>query len=209
VCGPDGTRAYLAGLKSPYLLVLDAKTFEEVGKVGPFSDFIRPFTVDGSNSRCYVNVNKLLGFEVGDIKTGKKLYRVEVTGYKPGPTKRHGCPSHGVGLTPDEKEVWVCDAANSRLHIFDNTVSPPKQVASVALREQPGWVTFSIDGKVAISSTGEIIDVKTRKIVAALADEEGREVHGEKVVEIDFLAGEPTLAGDQFGLGRQGVPQVK
>ncbi len=205
ICSPDGARAYLAGLKSPYLLVLDAKTFEEVGKVGPFSAAIRPFTVDGSNSRCYVNVNGLLGFEVGDIKTGKKLHRVEVQGFKQGPTKRHGCPSHGVGLTPDEKEVWVCDAANSRLHVFDNTVSPPKQIASVLLREQPGWVTFSIDGTVAMSSTGEIIDTKTKKVVASLMDEDEHEVHGEKLVEIDFLDGEPTLAGDQFGVGRLGV----
>ena len=61
VCSPDGTRAYLAGLRSPYLLVMNAKTHEEVGKVGPFSAAIRPFTVDGSNSKCYVNVNGLLG----------------------------------------------------------------------------------------------------------------------------------------------------
>jgi DNA-binding beta-propeller fold protein YncE len=209
VCSPDGTRAYLAGLKSEYLLVVDAKTHAEVGKVGPFSAAIRPFTVDGSNSRCYVCVNGLLGFEVGDIKTGKKLYRVEVEGFKPGKTKRHGCPSHGVGLTPNEKEVWVCDAANSRLHVFNNTVTPPKQIASVKLREQPGWVSFSIDGKVCISSTGEIIDTKSKKVIAALFDEEVREVHGEKDIEIVFVDGVPVLAGDQFGLGRQGLPQMK
>ena len=25
--------------------------------------------------------------------------------------KRHGCPSHGIGLTPDEKELWLADGA--------------------------------------------------------------------------------------------------
>jgi DNA-binding beta-propeller fold protein YncE len=205
VCSLDGTRAYLAGLKSPYLVVMDAKTHEEVGKVGPFSAAIRPFTVDGANAKCYVNVNGLLGFEIGDIKTGKKLHRVEVQGFKQGPTKRHGCPSHGVALTPDEKEVWVCDAFNSHMHIFDNTVDPPKQVASIKLREQPGWVTFSIDGKVCITSTGEIIDSKSKKILHALFDEEGREVHGEKDIEIIFMDDVPVMVGDQFGLGRKGV----
>jgi DNA-binding beta-propeller fold protein YncE len=202
VCGLDGTRAYLAGLRSPLLRVLDTRTQKVVSTVGPFAAAIRPFTVNGAQTRCFVNVNGLLGFEVGDLTTGKKLCRVEVEGFRPGPTKRHGCPSHGVGLTPDEKEVWVCDAFNSRVHVFDATVMPPKQVASVALREQPGWVTFSLDGRFAYPSTGEIIDTKTRKIVAALQDEKGRQVHSEKMLEILFRGEVPVRAGDQFGLGR-------
>jgi hypothetical protein len=202
VCGLDGKRAYLAGLHSPLLTVVDTQTQKVVQTVGPFSAPIRPFTVNGAQTLCFVNVNELLGFEVGDLTTGKKLYRVEVEGFKKGPTKRHGCPSHGIGLTPDEKELWLCDAFNSRVHVFDATVTPPKQVASVALREQPGWVTFSLDGRLAYPSTGEVIDTKTRKIVAALQDEKGRQVHSEKLVEIDFRGAVPVRAGDQFGLGR-------
>jgi DNA-binding beta-propeller fold protein YncE len=203
ICSLDGTQAYLAGLKSPYLFVLDAKKHEVISKVGPFGNVIRPFTVNGSKTLAIVNVNGLLGFEIGDLKTGKVLHRVEVQGFKQGMVKRHGCPSHGVGLTPDEKEIWVVDAANSHVHVFDATVMPPKQVASVKLREQPGWVTFSLDGKLAYLSTGEVIDTKSKKVVAALFDEEGREVHSEKVIEILFAGGVPVRNGDQFGLGRR------
>ena len=102
------------------------------------------------------------------------LHRVEVQGFKKGPVKRHGCPSHGIGLTPDEKEIWVADGAQQHVHVFDATVMPPKQIASIKLREQPGWVTFSLDGRYAYPSTGEVIDTKTKKIVAALTDEKGR-----------------------------------
>jgi len=203
VCSLDGTRAYLAGLRSPYLTVVDARKHEEVKRVGPFTASIRPFTVNKSNTRCYVNINGLLGFEIGDIITGQKLARVEVQGFEMKPPKRHGCPSHGVGLTPDETEAWVCDGANSHLHVFDMTMNPPKQIASIKLREQPGWITFSLDGRYAISSTGEIIDTKTKQIVFRLSDETGREVHSEKVVEIVFVNGEPVRNGDQFGLGRK------
>ena len=112
---------------------------------------IRPFTVNGAQTLCFVNVNDLLGFEVGDLESGKMLHRVEVPGFEKGPTKRHGCPSHGVGLTPDERELWLADAANTRVHVFDATVMPPKQVASIKLRDQPGWITFSIDGDYAVS----------------------------------------------------------
>ncbi len=202
VCSLDGSRVYMAGLRSPLLTVLDAKTQKVVGQVGPFSSAIRPFTVNGSKTLCLVNVNGLLGFEIGDLTTSKMLYRVEVKDYKPGPTKRHGCPSHGVGFTPDEKEIWVCDAANSRLHVFDASVMPPRQTNSIHLREQPGWITFSIDGRFALPSTGEIIDSKTKKILTALRDERSREVHSEKMLEIDFKNNQPIRAGDQFGLGR-------
>ncbi len=203
VCGLDGKRAYLAGLKSPFLSIADTKTQEVVSKVGPFSAPIRPFTINAAQTRCYVNVNKLLGFEIGDMTTGKVLHQVVVQGFEQGKVKRHGCPSHGIGLTPDEKEIWVCDAANSHVHVFDNTVTPPKQIASIALREQPGWITFSLDGRLAWSSTGDVIDVKTKKIIARLSDEKGREVHSEKVVELVFQGGRVVQAGDQFGYGRQ------
>jgi DNA-binding beta-propeller fold protein YncE len=202
VVGLDGSRMYLAGLKSPLLTVADTKTHKVVGTVGPFAHSIRPFTVNGSQTLVYVNVNDCLGFEIGDLTTGKKLHRVEVEGYKKGPIKRHGCPSHGIGLTPDEKEVWVVDAFNQKVHVFDNTVMPPKQGASIGLREQPGWVTFSLDGKYGYPSTGEVIDVGTKKIVTALKDEAGREVHSEKMVEVHWKDGQVVKTGDQFGVGR-------
>jgi DNA-binding beta-propeller fold protein YncE len=202
VYGLDGKHAYLAGLKSPLLRVTDTATHTISKEVGPFTSAIRPFTINGRQTLCFVNVNGLLGFEIGDLVSGKMLHRVEVQGFKPGVPKRHGCPSHGVGLTPDEKEVWVCDAANQRMHVFDATVMPPKQVASIAVRDDPGWITFSLDGKLAYPSTGEVIDVATRKIVATLKDETGAAVHSEKLVEIHFAGNVPVRNGDQFGIGR-------
>src|SRR5713226_7394537 len=199
----DGTRAYLAGLKSPILSVADTATHTILKTVGPFANSIRPFTVNGSQTLCFVNVNELLGFEIGDLRTGKKLHRVEVQGVEKGPVKRHGCPAHGIGLTPDEKEIWLCDGHNQMLHVFDNTVMPPKQIQSIKLRDQPGWITFSLDGRWAWPSTGEIIDAKTKRIIATLSDEAGRQVQSEKIVEIDFADGKPVRAGDQFGIGRK------
>ncbi len=203
IYGPDGRRVYLAGLHSPLLSIADPASHTVVATVGPFGNSIRPFTINAAQTLCFVNVNDLLGFEVGDMRTGKMLHRVEVTGFAKGPVKRHGCPSHGIGLTPDEKELWLADGANSRLHIFDATVMPPKQVASLAVRDQPGWITFSLDGRHAFPSTGEIIDTKSRKVVATLQDETGRAVQSEKVVEVVTVGGKVIRTGDQFGIGRR------
>jgi hypothetical protein len=201
VYGPDGKEVYLAGLRSTLLTVADTSSHTAARTVGPFTAPIRPFTVNGSQTLCFVNINDLLGFEVGDLKSGKMLHRVEVEDFKKGPVKRHGCPSHGVGLTPDEKELWLTDAANSRMHIFDATVMPPKQVASLELRDQPGWISFSIDGRYAYPSTGDVIEVASRKIIAGLTDENGTPVQSEKLLEIVFQGNQPIRTGDQFGVG--------
>jgi DNA-binding beta-propeller fold protein YncE len=148
-----------------------------------------------------VNVDDLLGFEVGDLVTGKVLHRVEVAGFQKGEVKRHGCPSHGIGLTPDETQLWVSDGHNSRIHIFDATVMPPKQMASVVVRDQPGWVSFSFDGRFAYTSTGEVFDTRTKQRVAALRDEQGRNVGSEKLLEVDCVGGRVVRTGNQFGLG--------
>ena len=82
VCGLDGKHVYLAGLKSPLLTVADTASHTASRTVGPFSASVRPFTVNGRQTLCFVCVNELLGFEIGDIVTGQKLHRVEVAGFR-------------------------------------------------------------------------------------------------------------------------------
>src|SRR5262249_1816331 len=197
----DGSRVYLAGLKSKVLSISDPRNHTVTATVGPFGHVIRPFTVTGSTPFASVNVNGLLGFEVGDIRTGKMLHRVEVVGYKQAPVKRHGCPSHGIAMTPDEKELWVADCANEAIHVFDSTVMPPKQMQTIKQRDCVGWINFSIDGRTAYSSTGEMIDAASKKVIATLKDETGRAVQSEKQLELTVDGGKVVRAGDQFGVG--------
>ena len=200
----DGRRVYLAGLHNNYLLVADPATNKVIQRIGPFSDNVRPFTVNGSNSLAFVNVNNLLGFEIGDVNTGKKLYKVSVAGFPSGKAARHNpCPSHGIALSPNEKELWLVDGVNNYAHVFDATAMPPKQVADIKLSDSPGWVTFSIDAKYVFPSTGDVIERETKKIVYTLRDETGAQVQSEKLVEIDFDHERPVRAGNQFGIGQK------
>jgi DNA-binding beta-propeller fold protein YncE len=203
IFSPDGKYVFLAGLRSPEVSVADASKHEVVRKVGPFSAAVRPFTINRAGTKLFACVNERLGFEVGDIETGKVLATVDVAGFEKGKPKRHGCPSHGIGLTPDESELWVTDAVNQRLHIYDAEKVPPvKKGEPIMLRDEPGWVTFSIDGQYAYPSTGEVIDTRTRKIVAQLRDETGRDVQSEKMLEIDLDSdGRIIETGNQFGVG--------
>jgi DNA-binding beta-propeller fold protein YncE len=203
IFGGDGSKVYLAGLHTPSLGVADAHTHAMIKQVGPFAAAVRPFTINGKQSLCFVNVNELLGFEIGDLLTGKKLYHVEVEGFKTGPVKRHGCPSHGIGFTPDEKELWLCDSYNQKIHVYDAATMPPKYKLNISLKDQPGWITFSLDGKYGYPSTGEVIDVKTHRILTSLKDEHGTDVQSEKMVEVHLQDGKVVRAGDQFGIGRK------
>lgn len=201
IYSPTGDRVYLAGLKSPTLSIADPKTHTVTATVGTFGDVIRPFTINAAGTLVFVNVNNLLGFEVGDIATGKKLYRVEVQGYEKGEVKRHGCPAHGIALTHDEKELWLADCHNSAIHVFDATVMPPKQTTSIKARDCVGWISTSLDGKYMYSSTGEIIDIATKKVTATLTDEIGRAVQSEKMLDVTIANGKVTAVSDQFGIG--------
>src|SRR5262249_5050774 len=158
---------------------------------------------NGKQTLMFVNINDLLGFEVADIKTGKLLYHVEVPGVTAGKSPTHGIPSHGIAMTQDESEIWIADNANNYVRIFDATKMPPVMKTSVKLRDEPGWITFSIDGKLGYVSTGDVVDVATKKVVATLQDENGANAESEKMLEIDFVNGKPVRAGDQFGKGKK------
>jgi DNA-binding beta-propeller fold protein YncE len=199
----DGTHAYLAsqGRQPPFITVTDAKTHTVSKQIGPFGDVVRPFTINGRQTLVFANTNNLLGFEVADLTTGKVIHRVEVKGIPVANSPVHGTPSHGIAMTADETEIWVADNTNHQLHVFDATAMPPTQKTTIKLRDEPGWIAFSLDGTTAFASTGDLIDVKTKKIVATLQDENRVEVESEKMIEIDFANGRPVRASDQFGKG--------
>ena len=200
IYGPSGQHVYLDDIASPWLYIADAKKHELVNKVGPFTNFIRPFTINGRETLVYATVDSLLGFEVGDLNTDKKLSHIEVEGWSMGPVRRHGNPSHGIALTPDEKELWLADGHNMRVHVF-NAAAPYQQLTTIPLQDMPGWISFSIDGKYVYPSSGEVIETKTRKIITTLQDEFHNNVASEKMLEIDFAGNKAVKAADQFGIG--------
>src|SRR5262245_43353977 len=146
-------------------------TAHKLLKTIAFPDNIRVFVVNHDASLIYSNTNNLLGFVIADVKSGQIIDKVEVQGFgwpekgnvTPRPRIPHGCPSHGIALTNDEKELWLVDGINNYIHIFDNTKMPPRQIESIKTSAGPFWITVGLDGKLAYVSSGDIIDMKTRK----------------------------------------------
>jgi DNA-binding beta-propeller fold protein YncE len=183
--------------------IASAKTIRTIR----FPDNVRVFVLNKDATRIYSNINNFLGYVVADATTGKILKQVEVTSVDwrskwnatPRPRIPHGCPSHGIAITPDGKEIWVDDGIFNKIHIFSNT-DDPKEIATIDSVAGPGpfWLTFGLDEKYAYASSGDIIDIKTHKIVGAMKDEYGRPLYSEKLLDISFDNGHAQRVSNQF-----------
>jgi DNA-binding beta-propeller fold protein YncE len=191
----DGKYAFLGAWDSPVLSVADTARHAVVRTVGPFGGSVCPFTVNGKNTLAFANVDGLVGFEVGDLQTGLILDRVAVDGYDKTAAAPYECPSHGIAFTPGERELWVSDGVRNRLHVFDAAVYPPAPIAAIELSAQPRSIAFSLDGRFAYVSTGEVVDTAIKKISGRLEDAGHATVSSEHLVEIDFLDGRPIRSG--------------
>ena len=63
----------------------------------------------------------------------------------------------------------MVDSFYKNLHVYDVTGLPgrrPRKIADIQLTDDPKWINFTRDGRYAHVSTGEIIDAKSRRVVA-------------------------------------------
>ncbi len=204
---PDGKTAFMA--PNGKVMGIADTTTHTLQKTIPFPDNVRVFVVNKDGTKIYSNQNNLMGFVIADVKTGKIEQTVEVQGFgwrekwnlNPRPRIPHGCPSHGIALVNGEREVWVADGINNLIHVFDNTVSPPKQIDSIKMSAGPFWIMPSIDGTRVYVSSSDVVDVKSRKVIAQLKDEYGRPLYSEKLLDMIFTNGKLTQVANQFGNG--------
>ena len=193
----DGKFAYL-GTRTMLTIfdTRDDRIIRQVKDVGERGVF--PYTIRSRNDIAYVCLGNHVGFDVVNLETGKILHRVFAG------EERIAHRTHGAGLTPDERELWISDQEGQKLFIFDATKMPPAPRGKVELSDGGhGWVCFSLDGRYAWSHTPDVFDVKTKELVATLKDEKGKPVSSSKFIEVHFRDGKVVEMGNEFGLGRK------
>ena len=216
----DGKTALLASLSGPKegtagVAVVDLPS-KKVLRYIYFSDAARPLTMTHDAKTAYVNVNNLDGFEIADTATGKMIKRVELPGEMwkakwADPNNHyfgHGLPSHGIGLTPDESEIWVTDVVNDAWQIWDNPgdgrnpVYNPSKTVKVTPGVGSSWISMTNDGKTAFVGDGSIIDVRAHRVIGTMKDEYGNQIHAaEKVLLLTFVEGKLVDTTNQFAIG--------
>src|SRR5207248_1621644 len=136
----------------------------------PVGGVPRPLAVTRDEKTLYCALSDLHGFVIADVPARKVVKKVELGPLPPGtrfPVPH--TPTHGLELTPDEKELWVTSCGTDTVHVFD--VAGQKVTAKVSVGRGPNWLTFSPDGKLCcvsnvLSDDVSIIDVATRREVA-------------------------------------------
>jgi hypothetical protein len=186
--------------------------------VGAFSNRVRPFSINGSESLIFATLEDFIGFQVGEVSARTTLPETQPPNYTQ-PNASNGTPGHGVAVTYDNKEVWVVDAVLHRVHYFDVSGVPssaPKYLGYVPTASstsyqsypQPGWIMATRDNQNLAGvqffypETGEIINTQTKTVVGHLLDPSGKTISSRYGLEVDFTNGVPTRAGDQFAIGR-------
>jgi DNA-binding beta-propeller fold protein YncE len=198
----DGRRLYIGCEHWDYLLVADTKTRRVVKSMGRFVGGIRPFTINGSETLAFVNCTGFLGFQVASITTGRVLYTVPFEGFSFDPkTYLPSAPSHGISLAPAERKLYVVDAPNDYVHVYDVSSLPrsaPKLAGSIKVSSfaepetgcaysclKDGWLSQTRDGRyLFVGDAGDVIDTAAGKVVAQLDPL----ANTRKFIEVEFDA---------------------
>lgn len=172
---PDGKRLYVGSMLNDTLTIIDTDTLEVIDQIG-FRDGVRPFVMTKDEKWMYVQQSWLHGFWVVDLERREKIRRVDLP-----PLPEHIRPpefyphnvNHGIGLTPDEKLLFVNGSAANYVAVYKHPEL--ELITTIPVGEDPNAVAFSKDGKycyvsnrrsddLSIISVGELKEIKRLKL---------------------------------------------
>ena len=185
---PDTKYAVTGSIRTGIITVIDLATGQPAWEV-KLDKGVRPMAIeagpDGATRRIFVQLSDVNGFAVVDFAARKEVARVQLPPAK-GEFETDGdratSPSHGIGVAPDGKTLWVTSIPNNAVYVYslaDLTLSGEVALPSLKL---PGhgsisavanWVTFTPDSRtVYISNAGlrsvSAIDTQSMKLIAVV-----------------------------------------
>jgi len=148
----------------------------------------------------YMTRRGMFGVEVQNANG--RVTKLSFPGYTWNPRFGPDPPDHGLSLAPDKPELWVLDAPNDVVHVFDVS-GVPRDVKDIRLTkpligvEGPcashrcgriGSLQHSADGRfVYVGDSGDVIDAKKREEITNL-----EALHQSRLMlEVDWVSGRP------------------
>jgi YVTN family beta-propeller protein len=185
---PDGKYAVSGSIENKAATVIDLHSEQMAWEV-KFDRAVRPMAFetnpDGSTRRIFVQLSTFHGFAVVDFAKRAEVARVKLPDQPGGfgiAEGRGGVPSHGIGVTPDGKSLWVNSTLSNA--VFKYSLPDLKLVGHAALPEVhplehvptgaiPEWIAFTPDSKLVYVSDSaarlvSVIDSQTLKEVARI-----------------------------------------
>ncbi len=185
---PDGKHLVAGSIPAKLMTVIDLEREVPVWEL-PFDLGVRPMAIeagpDGATKRIFVQLSDTNGFAVVDFAARKEVARIKLpatTAEFETDAGRATAPSHGIGVAPDGKTLWVTSIPNNAVFVY--SLADLKLVGEVALpalklpghgpiASVPNWVTFTPDSKTIYISNAAIksvtaIDVASMKVKAVI-----------------------------------------
>jgi YVTN family beta-propeller protein len=142
---------------------------------------------DGSTKRVFSQLSAFNGFSVIDFAQQKEAARIRLPVVSPEFDTggyRDNEPSHGIGVAPDNKTLWVTSIPNNAVYeysladlkLIGKVDLPSEKIAGHATPLSAGanWVTFTPDGKeLYVSNSGlrsvSVVDTTAMKVTKVIA----------------------------------------
>jgi len=174
---PDCRYVVAGSIVGKVLTVIDANTEAPVWSLD-FDNGVRPIAFetnpDRSTRRMFVQISGFHGFYIVDFEQRKEVGRVTLPDVPL--EQRHldmlqGSPSHGIGVAPDGKTLWVNNKMNSQVYAY--SLPDLKLLGGVHVGNHPDWLTFTPDSKTmyianAGSNSVSAVDIASRKEIARI-----------------------------------------
>jgi YVTN family beta-propeller protein len=182
---PDGKFAVSGSIENKAASVIDLDTEKMAWEV-KFDRSVRPMAFEvnrnGSTRRIFAQLSGFNGFAVVDFASRKEVARIRLPDEPGGfgsAEERLGTPSHGIGVAPDGKSLWVNSTVANATFKYSlpdlqlvgycklPLIQPQNRAAAGSV---PEWITFTPDSsRVYISNSGarsvSVIDVATMKLI--------------------------------------------
>src|SRR5499433_441401 len=181
---PDGKYVITGSIRTRIITVIDLATEQPVWML-QLDKGIRPMTIeagpDGATRRIFVQLSDFNGFAVVDFATRQEVARIELPKAKAEfetDAGRATAPSHGIGVAPDGKTLWVTSIPNNA--VFAYALDDLRLVGQVGLpaltlaghgpiSAVANWVTFTPDSRLLYVSNAalrsvSVIDTRAMKL---------------------------------------------
>ena len=146
---PDSKYVVTGSIRTGIVTVIDLAT-EQLAWEVKLDKGIRPMAIeagpDGSTKRIFVQLSDFNGFAVVDFAARKEVARVQLPAAKTEfetDGDRATAPSHGIGVAPDGKTLWVTSIPNNAVYVYSlaDLALDRRSRASVPQAAGP-WIDF-------------------------------------------------------------------
>jgi YVTN family beta-propeller protein len=173
-CPAGSKHVYVTSIAERRVCAFDFNHGHRLTQTVTFDGNVRPLCVTRDEKRLFVALEGLHGFGWADLTTGREVERVKRPLPPPEDRSKFAyLDTHGLELTPDNRELWVTSFIGNGLMVFDVTGSMPRYETTVPVGDGPNWLTFSPDGRFAYAANAgansiSIVDTTARKAVAEI-----------------------------------------